>query len=102
MLPDATAGRFSTTFAWRAIRRSSCYGKRRYGRPRAGPGARADDYISKPFDAKELIARIKAVLRRSTPAEPERTISLPGLTVSLENYAVTLDGRQLEMPAKEN
>ena len=61
----------------------------------------ADDYISKPFDAKELIARIKAVLRRSTPAEPERTINLPGLTVSLENYAVTLDGRQLEMPPKE-
>lgn len=61
----------------------------------------ADDYIAKPFDAKELIARIKAVLRRSTPAEPERTISLPGLTVSLENYAVTLDGRQLEMPPKE-
>ncbi len=43
----------------------------------------ADDYIAKPFDAKELIARIKAVLRRSTPVEPERTISLPGLTVSL-------------------
>jgi DNA-binding response OmpR family regulator len=61
----------------------------------------ADDYISKPFDAKELIARIKAVLRRSTPVEPERTIALPGLTVSLENYAVTLDGRQLEMPPKE-
>ena len=50
----------------------------------------ADDYIAKPFDAKELIARIKAVLRRSTPSEPERTISLPGLTVSLENYAVAL------------
>ena len=61
----------------------------------------ADDYISKPFDAKELIARIKAVLRRSTPAEPARTIALPGLMVSLENYAVTLDGRQLEMPPKE-
>jgi len=61
----------------------------------------ADDYISKPFDAKELIARIKAVLRRSTPAEPERTINLPGLTVSLENYAGTLDGRQLEKPPKE-
>ncbi len=61
----------------------------------------ADDYIAKPFDAKELIARIKAVLRRSAPAEPERTINLPGLTVSLENYAVTLDGRQLEMPPKE-
>jgi len=61
----------------------------------------ADDYISKPVDAKELIARIKAVLRRSTPSEPARTIALPGLTVSLENYAVTLDGRQLEMPPKE-
>jgi len=61
----------------------------------------ADDYIAKPFDAKELIARIKAVLRRRQPCEPERTISLPGLTVSLENYAVTLDGRQLEMPPKE-
>lgn len=61
----------------------------------------ADDYICKPFEAKELIARIKAVLRRSAPAEPERTISLPGLSVSLENYAVLLDGRQLEMPPKE-
>ena len=33
--------------------------------------------------------------------EPEKTISLPGLTVSLENYGVTLDGRTLEMPPKE-
>lgn len=61
----------------------------------------ADDYISKPFDAKELIARIKAVLRRSAPVEPERTIQLDGLSVSLENYAVVLDGRPLEMPPKE-
>ncbi len=61
----------------------------------------ADDYIAKPFDAKELIARIKAVLRRITPVEPERTIILPGLSVSLENYSVILDGRQLEMPPKE-
>ena len=61
----------------------------------------ADDYISKPFDAKELIARIKAVLRRITPVEPERTITFPGLSVSLENYAVLLDGVQLEMPPKE-
>ena len=61
----------------------------------------ADDYIPKPFDAKELIARIKAVLRRSTPVDPERSISMPGLSVSLENYSVVLDGRQLEMPPKE-
>lgn len=61
----------------------------------------ADDYISKPFDAKELIARIKAVMRRSTPVEPLRCIQLDGLSVSLENYSVVLDGRQLEMPPKE-
>lgn len=61
----------------------------------------ADDYISKPFDAKELVARIKAVLRRSAPADPERTIQLDGLSVSLENYSVLLDGRPLEMPPKE-
>lgn len=61
----------------------------------------ADDYISKPFDAKELVARIKAVLRRSTPVDPERTIQLDGLSVSLENYSVLLDGKPLEMPPKE-
>lgn len=61
----------------------------------------ADDYMSKPFDAKELIARIKAVMRRSVPEDPERIITLPGLTVSLENYSVLLDGRPLEMPPKE-
>ena len=62
----------------------------------------ADDYIAMPFDSNELVARIKAVLRRFAPAsESERTISLPDLTISLENYSVTLDGEQLEMPPKE-
>ena len=62
----------------------------------------ADDYIAKPFDAKELLARIKAVLRRSAaPAESERVISYDGLTVSLDNYSVILHGKQLEMPPKE-
>lgn len=62
----------------------------------------ADDYIAKPFDSNELVARIKAVLRRFAPAsESERSITLPDLTISLENYSVTLDGEQLEMPPKE-
>ncbi len=61
----------------------------------------ADDYMVKPFDAKELLARIKAVLRRSVAAEGERIVSLPGLTVSLENYNVTLDDKVIEMPPKE-
>ena len=62
----------------------------------------ADDYIAKPFDSNELVARIKAVLRRFAPAtESERTIVLPDLSISLENYSVMLDGEQLEMPPKE-
>ena len=63
----------------------------------------ADDYIVKPFDAKELLARIKAVLRRSTQAEEdgERLVTFDGLIVSLDNYSVTLDGKQIEMPPKE-
>ena len=61
----------------------------------------ADDYMAKPFDAKELLARIKAVLRRSSVPETERMVSFPGLTVSLENYAVTLDEKAVEMPPKE-
>lgn len=61
----------------------------------------ADDYMAKPFDAKELLARIKAVLRRSVGTESERKIAMPGLVVSLENYAVTLDDKVVEMPPKE-
>lgn len=62
----------------------------------------ADDYIAKPFDSNELVARIKAVLRRFAPqAENERAIVLDGLSISLENYSVILDGIQLEMPPKE-
>lgn len=62
----------------------------------------ADDYMVKPFDAKELLARIKAVLRRTQAAEDEsRCVEFPGLAVSLDNYTVALDGVQLEMPPKE-
>lgn len=63
----------------------------------------ADDYIVKPFDAKELLARIKAVLRRTGAAEEEgeKKISFEDLTVSLDNYSVILDDRQIEMPPKE-
>lgn len=61
----------------------------------------ADDYIPKPFDAKELIARIKAVLRRSAAPESGKTISYEGITISMDNYSVILDGKQIEMPPKE-
>jgi len=62
----------------------------------------ADDYIVKPFDTKELVARVKAVLRRNRPARDSvREVSFPGLTVNLSNYTVLLDGKQLEFPPKE-
>ena len=66
----------------------------------------ADDYIIKPFDTKELVARVRAVLRRFQvkPApEPsnEKCVSYPDLTINLTNYAVTYMGRQIDMPPKE-
>ena len=62
----------------------------------------ADDYIVKPFDTKELVARIKAVLRRyQTLDAPDKELSYPGLTINITQYTVTFLGKQIEMPPKE-
>ena len=62
----------------------------------------ADDYVTKPFEGKELMARVKAVLRRAAPGEKEKdTLSFPGLTISLEKYEVHYQSRLIEMPPKE-
>ena len=64
----------------------------------------ADDYIAKPFDMKEFVARIKAVIRRyQTPEKQEAgaALTFPGLTVNLSQYAVTYMDKELEMPPKE-
>ena len=63
----------------------------------------ADDYIVKPFETKELVARIKAVLRRyqQSDATPDKEISFPGLTINISHYTVTYLGKELDMPPKE-
>ena len=62
----------------------------------------ADDYMIKPFDTKELVARIKAVLRRyQTLDAPDKELSYPGLTINITQYTVTFLGKQIEMPPKE-
>ena len=63
----------------------------------------ADDYVAKPFDMKELVARIKAVTRRFQNAEaPEKKeLSFPGLTINIGQYTVKYMGKELEMPPKE-
>ena len=67
----------------------------------------ADDYIEKPFDSKELVARVKAVLRRYKPATPtveksdDKCVEYQELTINLTNYAVTYMGENVDMPPKE-
>ena len=67
----------------------------------------ADDYMIKPFDSKEMVARVKAVLRRYQPAKPAtelpslKIVEYPDLIVNLSNYSVEYKGEIQEMPPKE-
>lgn len=63
----------------------------------------ADDYVSKPFDAKEVVARVKAVLRRSAPdvkgASDE--VNYDNLSVNITNYELIVNGKKIDTPPKE-
>lgn len=63
----------------------------------------ADDYVVKPFDAKEVVARVKAVLRRSAgaPAADIKQVEYDKLKINLTNYELWVDGKRIDTPPKE-
>src|SRR5215468_11030080 len=61
----------------------------------------ADDYLTKPFSPRELAARIKAILRRAEPNAAADVLSLGGVTLNRETHDVTIDGRSVDLTAKE-
>ena len=63
----------------------------------------ADDYVVKPFDAKEVIARVKAVLRRTSGSANRdvKEVSYENLTINLTNYELRVRGQKVDTPPKE-
>ena len=67
----------------------------------------ADDYMEKPFDSKELVARVKAVLRRYKPQtqmaeeSSDKMVTYSDLEINMTNYSVTYMGNRVDMPPKE-
>ena len=66
----------------------------------------ADDYVTKPYSARELVARIKAVLRRGTPEESSTSESsgihtAAGIRMDIERHQVTVNGNLIPLPLKE-
>ncbi len=63
----------------------------------------ADDYVTKPFDTKEVVARVKAVLRRSNDKNKKQIseVKYDKLRINLTNYELEVDGKQIDTPPKE-
>ena len=61
----------------------------------------ADDYLTKPFSPRELVARIKAILRRAEPQDRRETLELADVKLDRESHDVTVDGEHVELTAKE-
>jgi DNA-binding response OmpR family regulator len=61
----------------------------------------ADDYLTKPFSPRELVARMKAIFRRTEPQERHDTFSLGDVVLDRESHDVTVDGKPVELTAKE-
>ena len=62
----------------------------------------ADDYVVKPFEPKESLARVKAVMRRYSGEEPDNVVlNFPGLTIDANSYKVIYNGEEVKTPPKE-
>lgn len=62
----------------------------------------ADDYVVKPFEMKELIARINAVLRRTEiPNDTSKRLTFDKLVIDLDSYELIVDGKKIDTPPKE-
>lgn len=62
----------------------------------------ADDYVVKPFEPKELLARVKVVMRRYSGEEPDNVVlNFPGLTIDANSYKVIYNGEEVKTPPKE-
>ena len=70
----------------------------------AGLKSGADDYITKPFEMREVLARIEAVLRRSQPTDPQiasRRLNFDKLCIDMDAFELTIDGKKVDAPPKE-
>jgi len=67
----------------------------------AGLELGADDYVVKPFSPRELTARVRSVLRRSTPRAAIEQLSFDGLTIDSARHQVLVDGTTMELTARE-
>ena len=67
----------------------------------AGLELGADDYVVKPFSPRELVARVRAILRRAPPAEAGGELSFEGLTIDRRAHRVRVDGEEVELTPRE-
>ena len=61
----------------------------------------ADDYLAKPFGMMEMVARVKAVLRRAAPSAPQKTLTAGGLTLNLDEHTALVGSERIKLTLKE-